>query len=88
MIQIKKYSVTQNIYTDITVLFDAGCSCSYNSVNEYEMSKEVCADILFVNGTEFTTSNYTVTVSTADTSSTIQSIYLLFCTWMSWMHVS
>ena len=48
---------------EVLVWFDAGCSCSY-SFYEEDGAPEVCAQILFVGGTEsVTTSDYNVTVS-------------------------
>ena len=46
--------------------FDAGCSCHYTP-NEEDGTRQVCAEILFINGTELTTSEYSVTLS-PDTS--------------------
>ena len=54
------------------VWFDVGCSCSYG-VNEQSGSLEVCAQILFINGTELTISDYTVTISADTTSASAQS---------------
>ena len=54
------------------VWFDAGCSCSY-SVSEQSGSLQVCAEILFINGTNLTTSDYSVTLSADNSSATANS---------------
>ena len=40
------------------------CNCRTFSVSESTGSFEICAEILFINGTALTTTNYTVTVHT------------------------
>ena len=57
---------------EVMVWFDVGCSCSYD-VSEQSGSLEVCAQILFINGTELTISDYTVTISADTTSASAQS---------------
>ena len=47
----------------------AECGCSY-AVNEQTESLEVCAEILFINGTATTISDYDVTMSTIEGSAT------------------
>ena len=47
----------------------AECDCSY-SVNEQSGSLEVCVEILFINGTATTISDYNVTMSTVQGSAT------------------
>lgn len=46
----------------MTIWFHAGCGCSYGR-NEQSGPQEVCAEIQIINGTELTTSDYTVTVT-------------------------
>jgi hypothetical protein len=55
------------------VWFDAGCSCSYSFSEEGGLTRQVCAQILFVGGTELTTSDYNVTVSPDSLSATANS---------------
>ena len=59
-------------YADILVWFDAGCSCDY-SLHEEGGTRQVCVQLLFVGGTELTTSDYNVTVSPDTSSSTANS---------------
>ena len=54
--------------------FHAGCSCSYSVREEIQSgSLQVCAEILFINGTELTTSDYSVTLSPDTSSATADS---------------
>ena len=69
---INQFTFYTDCNAEVLVWFDAGCSCSY-SVNEQSGSLEVCARILFINGTELTTSDYTVTISADTTSASAQS---------------
>ena len=63
-------------YAEALVWFDAGCSCSY-TLSEEGGTRQVCAEILFINGTELTTSEYSVTLS-PDTSSATADSKLLY----------
>ena len=59
-------------YAEALVWFDAGCSCTYH-LNEESGTQQVCAEILFINGTELTTSEYSVTLSLDTLSATADS---------------
>ena len=58
-------------HAETLIWFHSGCSCYYE-VNEQTGSLEVCAEILFINGTASTTSDYTVTISADNTSASAQ----------------
>ena len=56
------------LYTEVVIWFDSRCGCSYSSNEGNGPQVQVCAEIQFINGTELTTSNYTVTISPVDDS--------------------
>ena len=59
------------LHAETLIWFHSGCSCYYG-VNEQTGSVEVCAEILFINGTASTTSDYHVTISADNTSASAQ----------------
>ena len=56
-----------SLTAEVLIWLTVGCGCSY-SVHEQSGSLEVCAEILFINGTATTISDYNVSMSTAQSS--------------------
>lgn len=52
------------------------CNCRTFTVSESTGSLEICAEILFINGTTLTTTNYTVTMHTNGLSGSARSKFV------------